>query len=141
MALAEYEGDGVGGAAEWPVARLSPTWSVGLGGMTGVQHNAEPVGNSRLTTYRMPVMGVANLQYQRTPDSRLALYSGVTAGVTRIWVPGFSSVQGAYDERGTHQNVGMQFGGRYRLGNRIGLMTQIGVGGIPGVFGGAMLRW
>lgn len=121
MALRDYEGDGGGVAAEWPVARLSPRFTLGVGGMIGLQHNAEPVGSRRLTTYMLPVLGVSNLQYQRRPDSRLAMYGGLSTGVTHVKVHDY--IGKSPDERGTHFALGMQIGVRYRLANRVGLAT------------------
>ncbi len=140
MALGDYEGDGAAVAAEWPVVRFSPRVSLGVGGMIGLQHNAEPYNQQTLTMYTLPVMGVGNLQYQHSPDSRLALYGGLTAGFTQVWVSNYTPGLGL-DERGTHASIGAQIGARYRLARRMGLMAQVGVGDVPGVFAGAMWRW
>lgn len=140
-ALGNFEGDGVAVAAEWPVATLGSRLTLGVGGMVGLHHNAEPFGNVRLTSRIIPVFGVGNLSYQRHPDSRLALYTGLTSGVNLVTVRGFTRGLGVPDERGANFAVGGQVGVRYRLARRVGLMGQVGVGDIPGVFAGATLRW
>lgn len=139
MALGDYEGDGGAIAMEWTVARLSSRFSVGIGGMAGVQHNSEPYGSVRNTTYTVPLLGVSNIQYQSQPNSRLALYGGVTAGITHVAMPGYKGV--GLDERGNKSSVGVQVGARFRLASRMGLMAQLGVGDQPAIFSGLTWRW
>lgn len=140
MALGDYEGDGAGVAVEWPVARFSPRFSLGVGGMVGMQQNTEPHGTVRFTNYTIPVLGIGNLQYQHRPDSRLSLYGGLTAGITHVSVRNYQPGLGL-DERGTHLSVGTQIGARYRLANHMGLMAQLGVGDMPALFAGVVVRW
>jgi hypothetical protein len=56
-------------------------------------------------------------------------------------VSGYSQALNIPDARGPRRAIGVQLGARYWLSNRIGMSGQIGVGDIPGFFGGAMLRW
>ena len=142
MALGDlYEGDGVGASAEWRVANLSRRFSLALGGMTGVQKNSEPYNGNYITNTTVPVLGIANVRFQRTPNSRLQLYSGISTGVTQVFVQGYErSPSGAPDERGTHFALGAQVGMRYRIVRNTGLMLQVGVGDNPGIFGGLSIR-
>lgn len=140
-ALNDYEGRGLGAAAEWPIRQVSQHVSLRLGGMAGYHYNAEPFGPVSLGTRLFPVLGVANVQLQRSADSRFTMHAGVTAGLTYVAVSGYSSALGLPDERGTKSSVGVQLGARYWLSSQLGVSGQMGVGDIPGFFGGVMLRW
>ena len=142
MALGDlYEGDGIGASAEWRVANLSRRFSLALGGMTGLQKNSEPYNGNYITNTTVPVLGIANVRFQRAADSRLQLYTGISTGITQIFVQGYQHLPpGAPDERGTHFALGAQIGMRYRIVKNTGLMLQVGVGDNPGVFGGLSIR-
>jgi len=140
MALGDYEGSGVGIAAEWGVARLSSRLTLGLGGFAGLQRNTEPFGAVQLTSTTIPVMGIANVHLNSTSRPKLDLYAGMSTGLTRVTVSGAVAGIGIPDESGTSLSVGAQLGARYAMLRRLSLMGQLGFGDLPFLYGGLSLK-
>jgi hypothetical protein len=127
----DYEGSGIGLMVERGVLAFSPQLVLGLGGFTGVSRNTTRVGTVDVRATTVPVMGVLNLHLSPAGVPKVDLYTGLSAGFTRVSRNVIALPVGSPDSDGTEFSLGIQGGGRYALTTRASILAQVALGDLP----------